>query len=168
MSFLTLKCRDKFTGHNWERYANISGLVSVVACLLFGVISLLAKYDVGTSVYTIIMAFLILPLESTMVDMCTPFMMCKRFLNETLRLDTPIVRALLYTCMAIGMFAISVSPCIAGGIFVMITVVLLIFAQCNKMQDDADAARSSGPSATFSTQRASLSRPLDANHGGLI
>ena len=141
---MAIGCWDNFTGHNWERYASVSAVIALASCFLFSIITWLAGYDVGTGVFTFFMGLLMLPLETQVLDCIQPCFSCKTFFNETLRLNQPAVKAVIYLLMSIGMFAIRVTPCVASGILMLVTVILLFFAQCNKIQDEADAARAGG------------------------
>jgi hypothetical protein len=125
----------------------------MVFCWLFAVLTFITKYDTGTGVYTLFMGFLMMPFETTVLDCVGPIFSCKTFFNETCKFNQPIVRCVLYTLMAIGTFAIAVTPCVAAGILLLVTAILLSFAQCNKMQDEADEARAGG-------RNGSLSKPL--------
>jgi len=153
---MAISCWDSFTGHNWERYASVSGVVSMIFCFLFAVMTWVLEYNVGVGVYTFFVGLILIPLETPILDCIRPVFMCKEFFNNSLYFNRPIVKSMFYTALSILMFALAVTPCVGAGIFMLFTSILLIFAQCNQIQDKADEARANGG-------RDSLSKPLGSS-----
>jgi len=149
---MAITCWDSFTGHNWERYSGISAMLSIFACLFFSILTFILEYDVGIGVYTLFVGLIMIPLETTWMDCIKPFFLCREFFNETLKFRNPALKGVMYTLMSILMFALVLTPCVGSGIFLLVTAILMFFAQCNKIQDEADEARAS----KSSTKRMSI------------
>lgn len=140
-----ISCWDSFTGHNWQRYSEVSAVLSAISCLFFAILTwLLGGYDVGIGVFTFFVGLLMIPLETNWLDCIKPFFLCREFFNNTLYFRNPALKAIIYVCFSIVMFAIEITPCVGAGIFLLITALLQFFAQCNKFQDERDEARAGG------------------------
>lgn len=67
----------------------------------------------------------------------------KQFFLESLYFKKPGVRTVLYMAFAVVTF-IKVTPCIASGIFLLISAILNIFAQINQTVDEEAANHPAG------------------------
>ena len=134
---MAIGCWESFTGHNWERYANISGQLTSVLVIFFAIMTWLFKYNIGVGVYTFFFGLFMLWLETPLVDWIGPCFKCKTSFVEFLFLKNPAVRGVVFICASILMFMYH-TPCIGAGIFLIFTALLKFFAQCNATSDAAN------------------------------
>lgn len=134
---MAIGCWEQFIGNNWERYANICGGVTACLVIFFACMTWFFKFNTGIGVYTFFVGLFMLWLETPLSDWIGPCMKCKNIFNETLQLQQPALRAVIYILASILTFLYS-TPCIGGGIFMLITSILKFFAQINKAADAKD------------------------------
>ena len=63
--------------------------------------------DVMTLV-TFFVGLLMIPLETNWLDCIKPFFLCREFFNNTLYFRNPALKAIIYVCFSIVMFAIEI------------------------------------------------------------
>lgn len=134
---MTISAWDRFTGYNWERYASVCGGITAVLCIGFAIINWLFKYNAGIGAFTFFVGFLVAFWETSVYNIIGPCKQAKTFCMETVKLNQPVLRGLIYILLAI-LPLIYKTPCIAAGIFLLLTALLSFFAQCNKVADAAD------------------------------
>ena len=64
-----ISCWDSFTGHNWQRYSEVSAVLAAIACLFFAILTwLLGGYNIGIGVFTFFVGLIMIPLETNWLD----------------------------------------------------------------------------------------------------
>lgn len=134
---MTISAVDEFTGYNWERYAKLLGGFSAGVSILFAIISWIAKYNVGIGVYTFFCGLLQFYWETPLYDCIPPLFTAKEFCMKKMFIENYTVRAVLYIFMSILTFTY-ITPCIAAGMFMLATSILMFFAAFNKRSDQND------------------------------
>lgn len=134
---MAIGCWEKFTGTNWERYADLCGGLTAVLLIFFSIMTWLFKYNTGVGVYTFFVGLFVLFFETPILSWIGPLGKCRDSCNEGLYYKQPGFRAIVYIVLSILTLAYK-TPCIGGGIFLLFTAILKLFAQANVVSDAAD------------------------------
>ena len=138
---MAIGCWEKFTGTNWERYANLLGGATGCLLIFFAIMTWLFKYNAGIGAYTFFVGLFVLFFETPVVSWIGPLGKCIEACNETLYYKQPAFRAIIYIVLSILMLVYK-TPCIGGGLFLLFTAILKFFAQANVVSDAADNSNS--------------------------
>jgi hypothetical protein len=128
--------------------------MSTIALIGFALITWFTddnEKSIGIGVYTFIVGVLMIPIEWPFFNCFAAVMCVKTWINSM-----PAAKAILYVSLSIVTFPLKSTPCIGGGIFLLLNGLLLFFAQCNKIQDSADEARAGGNRNSLQTPIASV------------
>lgn len=134
---MAISCWERFTGNDWERYANITGGISSVMVVFFAVMTWVFKFNAGIGAYTFFVGLFMMFFETPVVSWIGPCGKCRKFIDDNLFMKHPAVRAIVYVCLSILTFMYK-TPSIGGGMFMLLTAILKSFAQCNVVADAND------------------------------
>mmetsp|Transcript_26279 Transcript_26279/g.26532 ORF Transcript_26279/g.26532 Transcript_26279/m.26532 type:complete len:157 (-) Transcript_26279:184-654(-) len=137
---MTIGFMEKFTGVDWAKYAAIAGKFTALASIALSLVSLVFGFYIGVGIWTLIVGLFLAIWEFPVIYFfCPGFDKISTFFLETLFIKIFIVRAILYFVLS-GFMYPTPSPCIAVGMCLNITGILLIFAQINHWHDQKDGS----------------------------
>ena len=135
---MTISLYEQFTGINWQSIANNAGTGLVLICLGAGIFDMFVGGHFLISFLLVLVGLLIACWELPAFFVFIPqSIQVTDFLINTLKLNVPATRAVVYLLLAI-LFLHGSASCVFVGLVFLVCSILNVFAQLNFQSDLAD------------------------------